>query len=278
MKLPDNFIYSQSSLQDYVNCPYRFYLRHIQGLQWPALQTDDALLMEEHMLSGARFHRLIQQYFLGLPLERLNNIAEADPNPDLSVWWRNFHQKLSQTISSTRFPEVKLISSITGTRLMAKFDLVSVSSDHLTIYDWKTSQKPTTKTRLKARLQSRVYPYLLAKEYAALAKANEYKPEDISMIYWQANFPDDPQVIEYSQSAFDADKLYLTQLIEEINSKSEQNFIKTGNFKHCKFCNYRSLCEKGIQAGNFSELDPGFEDSDLHEFNIDIDQIDEKSF
>jgi len=121
MKLPDNFIYSQSSLQDYVNCPYRFYLRHIQGLQWPALQTDDALLMEEHMLSGpalqtddallmeehmlsgARFHRLIQQYFLGLPLERLSNIAEADPNPDIPVWWRNFHQKLSQTISSTRF-------------------------------------------------------------------------------------------------------------------------------------------------------------------------------
>ncbi len=47
MKLADSFDFTQSNLQDYVECPYRFYLRHVLHTKWPALIVDDALEYEQ---------------------------------------------------------------------------------------------------------------------------------------------------------------------------------------------------------------------------------------
>ena len=41
--LPEGFRFSQSSLQDYVDCRRRFQLRYLQNLAWPALQSEPAL-------------------------------------------------------------------------------------------------------------------------------------------------------------------------------------------------------------------------------------------
>ncbi len=40
MALPSDFQFSQSSLQDYVDCPWRFYLRYIRQLAWPAIVAE----------------------------------------------------------------------------------------------------------------------------------------------------------------------------------------------------------------------------------------------
>ena len=38
MNLPPDFHFSQASLRDFLACPRRFLLRHIQRLAWPAIE------------------------------------------------------------------------------------------------------------------------------------------------------------------------------------------------------------------------------------------------
>ena len=42
-ELPGSFIFSQSSLQYYFDCPRRFQLRYIEHLAWPAVETEPVL-------------------------------------------------------------------------------------------------------------------------------------------------------------------------------------------------------------------------------------------
>ena len=62
---------SQSSLQDYNDCPRRFELRYLQHLAYPAIETEPALENEKHQREGENFHRLVQQYFIGIPEKQL---------------------------------------------------------------------------------------------------------------------------------------------------------------------------------------------------------------
>ncbi len=277
MKLPEDLLFSQSNLQDYVNCHYQFYLRHIQKLSWPALLTDDALEAEKHMHSGARFHALVQQYFLGLPIESLDQVAEADPNEQFQTWWRNFKQSIPPKIKGETFPELTLITKLNGHRLIVKYDLVIVEKDQLTIYDWKTTQRLPKPASLNTRIQSRIYPFVLAREASAINNGS-LQPGQIKMVYWQAQFPGQTHTIAYNQDMFGADLAYLSHLVDEIVQLPIEGFTKTPHLTFCKYCNYRSFCDKGISAGLLSELDRDLEDLDLSAFNIDLDQVEEISF
>jgi hypothetical protein len=278
MKLPDNFIFSQSSLQDYVNCPYQFYLRHIMNLAWPAPQTDDTLRLEVQMLSGARFHRLIQQYFLGIPTDRLDAAAMADPNPQMLEWWQNFLTFIRRQSMGKISPELTLITKLKQRRLMAKFDLVILHGSTATIFDWKTNARPLILKSMLKRMQTRVYLYLLAQEYGILDPSLKLKLEDTRMIYWQANFPENSLEITYSDAACQADHLYLTHLIDEILAASDESFHKTDDLNQCKYCNYRSLCDRGVQAGSFNSMEMDGDEFNLDTFNLDLDQINEIAF
>ncbi len=72
-KLPAQFAFSQSSLQDYADCPRRFQLRYLDKLIYPAAETEPALENEKHLQEGQNFHRLAQQYLLGIPTEKLES-------------------------------------------------------------------------------------------------------------------------------------------------------------------------------------------------------------
>ena len=84
MSLPHNFQFSQSSLQDYVDCPRRFQLRYLQRRVWPALDSEPALESEQFMQRGAQFHHLAHQFFLGIPADKLARQIEKDET--LSRW------------------------------------------------------------------------------------------------------------------------------------------------------------------------------------------------
>ena len=46
-KLPPQFAFSQSSLQDYMDCPRRFQLRYLDRLIYPAAESEPAPVADQ---------------------------------------------------------------------------------------------------------------------------------------------------------------------------------------------------------------------------------------
>jgi RecB family exonuclease len=281
MKLLENFDFTQSNLQDYVDCPYRFYLRYILHTKWPALVVDDALDFELRGQSGARFHRLVQQYLLGVPEERLSALADADPNPDIAQWWDHFLTAIPPLLEGDRFVEMILSADLAGQRLLAKYDLILVKAGgQLVIYDWKTSQKRIRKEWLLERIQTRLYRFLLVHSGKTLTGCEITSPAQIEMNYWFAPLahPETPVNLAYDQTAYEKDEKYLTSLIEEILDREAETFFRTSDLNKCRFCVYRSHCDRGTEAGDLA----AFEDFEMEPENftveLDFDQIEEIQF
>ena len=66
------------------------------------------------------------------------------------------------------------------------------------IYDWKTSLKKPTRQWMDHRLQTRVYPYLLAQAGNAIIGEQLVNPEQIEMIYWFVEQPKEAHIFTYS--------------------------------------------------------------------------------
>jgi hypothetical protein len=265
--------FSQGSLQDYVDCRRRFQLRYLLKVAWPALEAEPVLENEAAMQQGALFHRLIQQLLLGIPAERLTPLAKGS---DLSRWWQNYLE-FSYPAEAAHYPEVSLSMPLEDCRLVAKYDLILINPEgRATIYDWKTSRKRPKRTWLLERLQTRVYPFLLARAGAHLNQGRPFLPEQIEMIYWFAEAPNEPEKISYGADEYVRDETYLKSLIAEINTLSDEGFTLTPQVERCRFCIYRSLCDRGIEAGDLSESDMELEPTTEPEFNFD--QIAEIAF
>lgn len=282
MSLIDNFQFSQANLQDFMDCRRRFQLRYLQHIVWPAVESEPILENERFLQQGARFHRMIQQHLVGVPADRLSGFAADE---ELGRWWENYLPFASdldgQPGQSRLNPEVALTASLGNHSLVAKCDLIVVEQDGAaTIYDWKTSRKRPNRRWLESRLQTRVYLYLLVRAGAHLNQMQDFSPEKVEMVYWFADFPGQPERFTYSMEQYQADERYLLALIQTIEGLEETGFPLTSDDRACRYCVYRSLCGRGVQAGSFrdqedSVLEEGFE---AQEFEIDFDQIAEIEF
>ena len=295
MTLPTDFQFSQGSLQDYVDCPRRFQLRYIQRLAWPAVEAEPALENERHLQQGAAFHRLVHQHMLGLSPERLSSTITDEA---LSRWWHNYLESGPTDLPASRYPEVVLSAPVSGHRLVAKYDLITVDTEQrAVIVDWKTSRKRPRRKWLAERLQTRVYPYLLVRAGAHLNEGRPFQPEQVEMVYWFADFPEDPERFPYDAAQYDADDAYLASLIEEIKELAlsrvlpapsvvegspveglpkglgDEGFPLTAHERRCRYCAYRSLCRRGTRAGAFEEAEDEPEWGDDFEIALDFEQI-----
>ena len=282
--------FNQGSLQDFDDCRRRFYLRHILHLAWPAIETQPALENERFMKQGAAFHRMIHQYWIGVPEDRL---SEMNQEPDLQFWWQNFINHASKLPGLVgegirRFPEITLTMSLEGQRLVAKYDLiVYLPEGRWMIYDWKTSRHQSRRDRLAVRWQTRLYPFLLTHAGSQLLAAStigqkaDLQPDQISFLYWFPAFPETPLSFPYSASQFRRDRDDLASLLRTIMrlaaKPSPESFPLTPDENNCKFCIYRSLCDRGIQAGA-QEVENNEEENDLLAINFDFDQVAETEF
>jgi CRISPR/Cas system-associated exonuclease Cas4 (RecB family) len=279
MTLPADFQFSQGSLQDYVDCPRRFQLRYIQRLAWPAVEAEPPLENERHLQQGAAFHLLVHQHVLGLSPERLSSTIT---NEDLSRWWHNYlNSELlgsgTAGLPASRYPEVILSAPLSGHRLVAKYDLIAVDTGRrVFIVDWKTSHKRPRRKWLAERLQTRVYPYLLIRAGSHFNEGQAFQPEQVGMVYWFANFPKDPERFPYDVARYDKDGAYLASLVEEIKSHSQltdRSFPLTTQEQRCRYCPYRSLCQRGTRAGALDEAEDEPEWGDDLEIALDFEQI-----
>ena len=251
----DDLILSQASLQDYVECRYRFRLRYLDRLEWPALRAEPAARNERRLRDGKAFHQMVHQYLLGVPAERLQELAEhrtgADGGKEPADWWRAFCQNRPADLPGKRFPEVKLATQVAGRRLSATYDLIVVQDgERAVILDWKTSARRPREATVERGMQTRVYPYLLARAGAVLNEGNALPADRIEMRYWFAAHPHQPVVIRYDHDRFEADGQLIADLVREISELPLDRFDRTERREQCRLCTYRSLCDRGDAAAH----------------------------
>jgi hypothetical protein len=68
MTSPNSFHFTQSSLQDYLDCPRRFQLRYVLDQPWPAVESEPLIERERLADLGRRFHQMAQRHTAGLPI------------------------------------------------------------------------------------------------------------------------------------------------------------------------------------------------------------------
>lgn len=269
-------ILSQSSLQDYVDCARRFQLRYLERLSYPAVESEPALENEKHIQEGEYFHRLAQQYLIGIPAEQVAKLANT---PNLQKWWANFLNSpdllgLLREDLAGLYAESTLSAPLGNFRLLAKYDLIATGNGKATIFDWKTYRKRPRDEWLSARMQTRVYRALLVHAGAHLNQGVPFAPEQIEMAYWFSDFPDDPARFAYTSAQYQRDWALLTKLANEIQIAS--NYPLTDDRTKCLYCPYRSYCERGVRAGEAEQAEAEMEVEEL--FDVNFEQIGEIEF
>jgi hypothetical protein len=256
MPLPIDFKFSQGSLRDFLACPRRFQLRYIDQMAWPAIEAEPYIEREQHLKRGALFHRLAEQNLKGIPAEVLAPLAEAN---GLTEWWQAFLEFEKSLPTGERQAETTLIARLEGYALLAKYDLLLKGTDgRLSIFDWKTTSVRQRSDKLRDDIQSRLY-LLLAVEALGV------KPEDLSITYWFAAFPSQPERIPYTTAQHQRTLSDILGLVGQISKAPPESFLLTPDERQCRFCVYRSYCERGTGAGLSTDLD----DTDLIESDPD---------
>lgn len=278
--LPERFQFSQSSLQDFVDCARRFELRYLQNLRWPSVVAEPLDAYEQQTLLGERFHRLIHQALMGVPTGALERMIADAPDP-LREWWGRYQQSGAPLTPRRYYPEVTLFTVVAGYRLAAKYDVFGFDdSDQVVIIDWKTAQRPPDRQRLAARLQAQVYPLVAVEAGAQLNGGRVIAPEQVRMVFWFAQADQPAEVFSYSAEQYQRDRERITDLIHDLRAR--RSFPMTDDERHCRFCRYRSLCARGVAAGRMDDdLTPEADtpdQGDLNDLLGGFDQIAEIEF
>lgn len=276
-KLPPDFLFSQASLQDFLTCPRRFYLRYVRRLAWPWAASGEAFAAEQRLTLAQDFHHLAHQKALGIP-DRLIEPLVQKRSAELYTWWtqlaRFWQSEQEGALNGKRSAEISLTAPLGQARLMAKYDLLVAHPDgRWTILDWKTAQRKPSLDRLRSLVQSRLYPYLLVRAAPGLA-GKDLDPQQVTMIYWFANDPTHPEQFTYSVAQFQADEDFLLRLSTEILGRQEADFELTQDERACAYCPYRTYCERPFRPSDPAEDE---EDSGLLQLSLpeDWEQIGE---
>jgi len=270
--IPSDFQFSQANLQDYTDCPRRFHLTYLLKLPWPSVEAEPVTEHERNLYLGTAFHRMVYQHIMGVPEEDLQKMID---DRDLKLWWHNYLQYRPYDISGKLYPETALSCHGGGFSITGKYDLIALFGDRAIIIDWKTSRKKPSRNFLQNRIQTRLYLYLLIEGGKYFNNGLPFAPEKVEMMYWFPSFPESPEFFSYSFSEYKKDKEFLSCLIQEISSSKE--FRLTEEVKHCLYCSYRSLCERGIKAGSIDEMEDEIEIKET-DINLDFDRIGEIEF
>lgn len=230
---------SAMSLKVYQLCPLRFKYRYVDNLflALPAAGTEeDRRAMER----GEHFHLMARRYYAGL-----DPATVADPVEQqlLDHWMGLLQGFLPRTFDRQFFPELELRLNRPGLRLMAKFDLVVVDPDgRATIFDWKTERRMPRRKYLMASMQTIVYRYMLCAAGGAYSPQGRFKPEQVSMVYWNPMYPHKWERMAYSESQYRSDEEFLQRQVAHILATPPDRFLATPDRSVCARCEYQMLC------------------------------------
>jgi CRISPR/Cas system-associated exonuclease Cas4 (RecB family) len=219
---------------------------------------------------------MVQQYLVGVPAEQITKIANT---ANLQRWWENFLNNknllgLADLTGLDIYPEATLSAPLGNFRIVAKYDLIAIHDGKATIYDWKTYRKRPRNEWLASRMQTRVYRALLVHAGAHLNNGNPFTPEQIEMVYWFADFPNEPARFTYTSAQYKRDWDTLVKLADEIHNAP--SFPLTDDRTKCSYCPYRSYCDRGVRAGELDQAETEMEAEEL--FDVNFEQIGEIEF
>ena len=241
---------SRYKLTTFLACQRRFELRYQAKLAWPARpNAPDVALLQQR---GEQFHQLLERHFLGLP------ITPNTINDDvLRAWWRAFAQSglRREKFTNGRFyPELDLTVPIGDALLNGRFDLLHLSDQHATIFDWKTG-KPQPPTRLRHDWQTRLYLAMLAESGTALGQV--IPTDTIRITYWYVREPQAPRTITYSQSQHAQNWAELQQLADAISQQasSTEAWPLTDDWNECRHCAYQTYCGRQQPTSHEAAID-----------------------
>jgi PD-(D/E)XK nuclease superfamily len=255
---------SQSSLTLLSVCPRKFQYAVLEQLSLPNPSDQ-----QERQDQGSRFHLLVQQWLMNLPIAPLIQanaelgqwlaaferaapdilaIMPPDPNStqsEFSQQYSEFSQQFSQ-----QYIESDRTLYLAGYLLTVRYDLLLTSPDQAKILDWKTYAKPESDRWLAQNWQTRLYLFLLV-------ETSRYMPEQVSLIYWFfQSSPDASQELKppqslrftYSRTQHEQTRQDLTQLLAQLTQWLGQYsqgtpFPQHGvAHEHCPMCSFSTRC------------------------------------
>jgi len=268
---------NQTSLQDFLDCPRRFELGFLNDTRWPAVHSSPLARHERLTEIGTQFHQLCQQFFSGI---EPNLITSLISDSDLLRLWQSF-LPYGQTLLPYPITSEKILRIPYGDHfLLAKYDLiVQTSNKEYLIIDWKTSPKKPTRTVLADMVQTYLYPFIFQQAGNDLFNTGPILPAMITMQYWYPLTDVHEEYFPYSESMHRDSSITISDLIVQIEDllSSAKPFPLTDNHAHCKFCLFRSFCERGLEANQLS-LAADLDSEDLSNFHFDLDLINEIEF
>ncbi|MBD2311853.1 PD-(D/E)XK nuclease family protein [Desertifilum sp. FACHB-1129] len=163
---------SQGQLNLLQTCPRKFQQTFIDQLSTPMSPEQ-----QDSMNWGSRFHLLMQQRELGLPIEGL-----LQDDPQLAQCWLAFQEVAPGVFeagksSRLRESEHRRTLNFQGYLLTVVYDLLVLEDEDAAILDWKTYLHPKGRSWLARDWQTRLYPFVLV-------ETSDYLPEQVSMTYW----------------------------------------------------------------------------------------------
>lgn len=232
---------SQGNLNLLETCPRKFQHTYLEQLNSP-LATEH----EERQTLGSRFHLLMQQREMGLPI---HSLLAADIQ--LQSWMSAFMDAAPEIILPGTDAEIFRESEhyrtlqVQDYLLTVIYDLLICDRQQAQILDWKTYPKPPDKRRLAQNWQTRLYMYVLA-------ETSTYLPENISMTYWFIQSAGKPQNLKFTYSTSEHEKTAkkLQQLLNKLTNwlklyRQNQPFPQvTAGSKACEYCQFAMRCDR----------------------------------
>jgi CRISPR/Cas system-associated exonuclease Cas4 (RecB family) len=216
----------------------------------------------------------VHQHTLGIPEAALTaTISDSD----LLNWWHAYlHTPPPGLPAEVRRSEIRLSTPLGGYRLMARYDLLAIApGKRAVIVDWKTSQRRSTRNWLAGRWQTRVYRYVLVEAGAELNGETAPSADQVELIYWFTNYPQQIERLAYDANQYADDRAALLAAVAEIAARDQENWPQTEDDKRCRYCTYRTLCDRELVDAPEPDWEPHEEPED---WEIDLDQVGEIVF
>ena len=179
---------SQGQLNLLDTCPRKFQHVYLEQLGTPVSPEQ-----QERLTWGSRFHLLMQQRELGLPVKSL-----VEEDAELQHWVTALINAASDVLTpdpeTFRESEHCRTLNFQGYLLTVIYDLLIEDEENAQILDWKTYPLPKNRQWLVQDWQTRLYLYVLA-------ETSDYVAEQISMTYWFVKSQPCPQSLKFPYNA-----------------------------------------------------------------------------